>query len=129
MLFAVPPVLIIAAWLRGCRPEERVIVASISLATAALLVPALVWTAVDTSKVAGGIAYALVTVSTASTAMLLRRRPGRGGGGGGDDGGEPRSPTPPPFDWDDFERAFREHVRARERNRARPPGGVPRTPA
>jgi hypothetical protein len=32
-----------------------------------------------------------------------------GGGGGG------RGPKPPPVDWDAFERAFRRHVRERER--------------
>ncbi len=82
--------------------------------------PAMAWAMETASEVAKGCAYALAVMATSSCAMLLHSRPdgGEGGEGSGDDEPGPSSgddPTPPPIDWDDFERRYWEEVRRRER--------------
>jgi hypothetical protein len=118
MLFAVPPVLILAAWCRGCWEEERIAVWSVIAIATVALVPMLVWATTTDAELVDGSAYALVTVATAATAMLLRRRRRRDDGGP-EDGVEPDggAPEPHPVDWDDFERRFWDEVERRDRTR------------
>jgi hypothetical protein len=125
MLFAVPPVLILAGWCRGSWEEERIAIwAVIGIATVAL-VPTLIWATMTDAEIVDGSAYALSSVATAAAAMLLRRRrrPDDGGSEGSPepDGG---APEPHPFDWDDFERRFWDEVDRRKRDR----DPSPRTP-
>jgi hypothetical protein len=82
--------------------------------------PAMAWAMETASELAKGCAYALAVMATSSCAMLLHSRPDgdEGGEGTGDDEPGPSSgddPTPPPIDWDDFERRYWEEVRRRER--------------
>jgi hypothetical protein len=123
MLFAVPPVLIMAAWCRGCWEEERAAVWAVVGMASAALIPMLIWATTTDAELVDGSAYALVSVATAAAAMLLRRRRRPEEGGEDDpeapDGG---APEPHPVDWDDFERRFWEEVRRREgRRRGRQP--------
>ena len=125
MLFAVPPVLILAGWCRGSWEEERTaILTVVGIATVAL-VPTLIWATMTDAKLVDGSAYALSSVATASAAMLLRRRR-RPDDGGPDQSPEPDggAPDPHPFDWDDFERRFWDEVDRRSRDR----DPSPRTP-
>ena len=125
MVFVVPPILILAAWRRGCRPTERPAVATIAAITTVAFFPALLWASATTSRLANAVAYALISMATASLAMLIRRRPedddGEGGedrdAGDGDPGSEDDGPSAPSFDWDDFERRFWQDVERRERER------------
>lgn len=43
---------------------------------------------------------------------------GHGGGGGGGEGPEPEDEPVPPFDWDEFERRFRDYARRPPRDPA-----------
>jgi hypothetical protein len=125
MVFVVPPILILAAWRRGCRPTERKVVAAIAGATAIAFVPALLWAIWTTAQIPNAVAYALVSMSTASLAMLIRRRPEDDDGGDeddrdeddGDPGSEDDGPNSPTIDWSDFERRFWKEVERRERQR------------
>lgn len=120
MLYAAPVLLIVAGRVRGCRPEERRLVAVIAAVATAAFLPAVVVGVLSAAPLVKGCAYALVVVAGMHWAMLMGPRPGRedppGGGdedapgGGGDEPGSP-------FDWDDFERRFWDEVRRRERDR------------
>jgi hypothetical protein len=110
MLYAVPVVLIVAGRIRGCRPEERRLIATIACVATAAFLPTLIVSVFTADTLLKGCAYALAVVAGAHWAMLLGSRPGRDDppGGGGDDA-EPE----PPFDWDEFERDFWDEVRRR----------------
>jgi hypothetical protein len=122
LLFSLPPLMILAGWLRGCRPPERFIVAGIAAAAAAVLAGSVVLLETSETELAAGAVYASMCILTVALAMLIRTRRERGDGGS-DDGGDP-PPDPPPFDWDDFERAFWADVRRRSSSgRGRPGSG------
>jgi hypothetical protein len=112
VLFALPPILILAAWARGCRAEERAIVIAVAAVSMVGLLAALPWALTTQLLVARGIAYALVTIAMSALAMLLRVRPDDGGPGPSE-----AADRPPDFDWDDFERGFRRELARRERRR------------
>ena len=118
MLFAVPPVLILAGWCRGSWEEERVAIWTVIGVATVALVPTLIWATMTDAELVDGSAYALVSVATAAAAMLLRRRR-RPDDGGPENGSEPDggAPEPHPVDWDDFERRFWDEVKRRERER------------
>jgi hypothetical protein len=119
MLFVVPAVFILGAWVRGTRPGEEPIVDGLALVCALGFVPALI-IGVDSGDVlAKAAAYAFAVISTSCLAMSLRKRPGRGGGGEDPEPGAPvpEGPDGMPFDWDDFERSFWQDVQRRERPR------------
>ena len=114
MLYAVPVVLIVAGRIRGCRPEERRLIATIACVATAAFVPTLVVSFLTADILVNGCAYALAVVAGAHWAMLLGPRPGRDDPPpGDDDGGDPA----PSFDWDDFERDFWDEVKRRHRPR------------
>jgi hypothetical protein len=113
MLYAAPVVLIVAGRIRGCRPEERRMIATIACATTAALVPAVLVGVLADLTLVKGCAYACAVLAATHWAMLLGRRPGDDGRGEDGDEGEPSAPEP--FDWDDFERRFWDEVRRRER--------------
>jgi hypothetical protein len=127
VVFAVPPVIILAAWWRGSRPPERRPIAAIACLAAVASVPAVLWSMSSSSKAIHGVTYALVWTAAALLAMLLHRREaddgGDDGGGPGGDGPEDDPPAPE-FDWDGFERDFWREVERREGNR-RPRERVP----
>jgi hypothetical protein len=122
MVFAVPPVIILAAWWRGSRPSERRPLAVIAGLAALASVPALIWATSNPSEVSHGVTYALVWTAAALLAMLLRRRAADGGDEGGGGRGDDRDDGPPgpDFDWDGFERDFWREVERRQRPRERP---------
>ena len=119
MLYVAPVLLIVAGRVRGCRPEERRLVALIAIAATVVFLPAVVVGVLSAVPFVKGCSYALVVVAGIHWAMLMGPRPGREDPPGDDedapdDGGdEPGSP----FDWDDFERRFWDEVRRRERDR------------
>jgi hypothetical protein len=121
VLYVAPVLLIVAGRVRGCRPEERRLVALIASVATVAFAPAVVVGVLTAAPLIKGCAYALVVVAGIHWAMLMGARPGRedpsGDGdddGPGDGGGdEPISP----FDWDDFERRFWDEVRRRDRDR------------
>jgi hypothetical protein len=103
VLYALPPLMIAAAGLRGCRPAERGVIAAIAAAAGAAALAALGLAQALDSFLWNGAAYAATAVFTSAFAMLVRRRAEPGGGDSPDAGGEPE---PPPFDWDRFETQF-----------------------
>ena len=121
MLYVAPVLLIVAGRVRGCRPEERRLVALIAIASTAAFIPAVAVGVLSAAPLVKGCAYALVVVAGIHWAMLISPRPGREDPPADDDdapdagGDEPVSP----FDWDDFERRFWDEVRRRERDRVR----------
>jgi hypothetical protein len=119
MVFAVPPIIILAAWWRGSRPSERRPLAAIAGLAAVASAPAFLWSTTTSSEVIHGLTYALVWTAAALLAMLLHRRASDGGddGGGPGEGDRDDGPPGPDFDWDDFERDFWGEV---ERRAARP---------
>jgi hypothetical protein len=119
MLFVVPAVFILVAWVRGTRPGEEWIVDGLALVCALAFVPALIIGVQSGDQLAKAAAYALAVISTSCLAMSLRRRPGRDGGDEPDpEAPQPEGPDGMPFDWDDFERRFWADVARRERPRA-----------
>ena len=119
LLYSLPLLTIAAAWIRGCRPGERVLVLAVATVAGATLIASLALLEASRSVLAAGAAYSAMVIFTATLAMVLRRRP-EGRGGGGDQGSRPEEP--PPFDWDDFERSFWAEV---ARRRASSGGGRP----
>jgi hypothetical protein len=119
MVFAVPPIIILAAWWRGSRPSERRPIAVIAALAALASVPGVIWSMSTTAEEVHGITYALVWTAAALGAMLLHRRgtPDDGDDDGGSGEGPDGGPPGPEFDWDEFERDFWREV---ERRRARP---------
>ena len=116
-MYVAPVVLIVAGRVRGCRPEERRLVALIAIVATAAFLPAVVAGVITAAPFVRGCAYSLVIVAGVHWAMLMGVRPGRedppegdedGPDGGGDDSGSP-------FDWDEFERDFWYEVRRRQR--------------
>lgn len=125
LLFSLPLLTIAAGWARGCRPGERVLVVGVASAAGATLIASLVLLEVSGSALSAGAAYAATVIFTAALAMILRRRPERGEDGGGS--AEPDSP--PPFDWDDFERRFWAEVERRRASSGRGTPGSGRSPS
>ena len=122
MLYVFPPLFILGGWAWGCRETDRPAVVVIAVGCTVAFVPALIWAMETASELAKGCAYALAVMATSSCAMLLHSRsdPGDGGEEAGDDAPGPSSgddPTPPPIDWDDFERRFWDEVQRRNRDR------------
>jgi hypothetical protein len=127
MVFAVPPIIILAAWWRGSRPSERRPLAAIAGLAALASVPAVIWSTSAPSDFSHGVTYALVWTAAALLAMLLRRRGADDGGdddGGGGEPGPEGEPPGPDFDWDEFERDFWREVE-RRRGPRRPRERVP----
>jgi hypothetical protein len=121
ILYAAPIILILAGRMRGCRPEERRLIAGIGAVCAVGCAAALVASRLTASLLIEGVAYACLVMSATHLAMLLGQREDRGGegpGGSDGDGGAPQPPDGewPPFDWDDFERRFWDEV-AKRRDR------------
>lgn len=112
MLYAVPVVLIIAGRFRGCRQEERRLIATIATAATVAFVPTVVAGVLISDTFVKGCAYALAVVAGAHWAMLLGGRPGRDDPPSGEDDGDDPAP---PFDWDGFERDFWAEVKRRPR--------------
>jgi hypothetical protein len=113
ILFSVPVAMIVGAWWRGTRPEERRAAVWIAIVLGITGLASFVWAEQTAGRVARGSAYALVAMFAASVALLIRSRPG-------DDGPPPAETIeeePPPFDWDEFEREFWREVDRRERPR------------
>ena len=127
LLLLLPPLVIAAGGLRGCRPAERPIAIAVAASAGVVLAASLVLLDAGGSALLAGAAYSSMVIFTGALAMLIRRRPGPGGPGG--DGGSPGQP--PPFDWDDFERRFWADVRRRAssgggtRGSARSPSRAP----
>ena len=120
MLYVAPVLLIVAGRVRGCRPEERRLVALIACAATAAFVPAVLVGVLTATALVKGCAYALVVVAGAHWAMLMGPRPGREDPPGDNDEDAPDGGSDEPvspFDWDDFERRFWDEVRRRERDR------------
>ncbi len=113
VLFALPPVLILLAWARGCRAEERPIVIAVAAVSGLGFLAALAWALTAQLLLARGAAYALMTIAMSALAMLLRVRPDDDGPGPS----EAADRLPPDFDWDEFERGFRRELARRERRR------------
>ena len=113
ILFSVPVLMIVGAWWRGTRPQERRAALWIAVVLGIAGLGAFVWADQTAGRLARGSAYALVAMFAASVALLIRVRPG--------DDGPPRAEAtedePPPFDWDEFERDFWREVKRRERPR------------
>jgi hypothetical protein len=126
MVFAVPPIIILAAWWRGSRPSERRPIAAVAGLAAVASAPAFLWSTTTPSEVTHGLTYALVWTAAALLAMLLRRRAADDGDDGGGPGDDDRDDGPPgpDFDWDGFERDFWGEVERREAKR-RPRERVP----
>jgi len=119
LLLSLPPLVIAAGGLRGCRPAERPIAMGIATGAGAVLAASLLLLDAEGSALLAGAAYGSMVIFTGALAMLIRRRPGPDGPGGGG-GGSPQEP--PPFDWDDFERRFWADVRRRASSRGGTPG-------
>jgi hypothetical protein len=123
MLYAAPILLILAGRMRGCRPEERRLIAGIGIVCAVGCAIALGASLITDERLVKGVAYSFLVLAATHLAMLLGPRDDRGDDSGGPDDGDEGDPEPPdrerpPFDWDDFERRFWDEV---ERRRERTP--------
>jgi hypothetical protein len=109
LVYSLPPLMIVAGWLRGCRPAERSIAVGVAVAAGAVLAGSLLILETSGSTLSAGAAYASLGIFAGTLAMLIRSRRTPGGGEGGSDG-DHGPDQPPPFDWDDFERRFWDEV-------------------
>lgn len=119
----IPAVLIVAAGLFGCRPEERRLMAIIATGTTLAFFPCLAIAMSSGQFIARGFVYALMVVAAIHWAMVVgRRRGGRSGGDGSDRAQSPQPEGPGPVDWPDFERRFWDEVGSGPH--CRPPAGT-----
>jgi hypothetical protein len=122
LLYSLPPLMILAGAVRGCRPGERFIAVGVAAAAAAVLALSIALLEVSGDVVTAGSAYASMVILCGVLAMMIRGQGGGDGRGRGDEGGD--EPPGPSFDWDDFERRFWADVRRRASSgRGRPGSG------